>query len=241
MDALHFLNLQYWYCIIYSFFGGGCAYLDELRAAQGGASGDLSGAIGPDQSAFEVLFGWFASAGSALWNAAAFAASSVWSVIEGPVSFLWSAYSALAWGFSLFLALLILFSAAGLALIRFRELSVYGTLPPKSNEENVRNHRWQELLGEAMSSDPKRWRFALLEADKMLGELLEKLGYAGATTADKMRALPEDAFVTVPVAWEAHRVRNLVSLGSSDFILTQREAFRVMKLYEQVFEEFSFI
>ena len=223
MEWLHFLNLQYWYCIIYSTFGGTCTYLEELREQQGGGAEASPGVV---ERILEALGG----GGSALWE-----------TISTIVGFVWGLYSAAAWVASSFLALAILFALAGLAYIRLRELSVYGTLPPRSGEETERGNRWQELLLEAMSTDPKRWRFAILEADKMLGELLGNLGYTGATTADKMRSLPEDAFVTVPVAWEAHRVRNFVSQGSSDFILTQREAFRIMKLYEQVFEEFSFI
>lgn len=230
MEWLHFLNLQYWYCTIYSLFGGGCAYLEELRASQKVPKGGETAGETIDAEFFERLLGLFNFGDSQFWDAV----SSVFSVI-------WETYSALAWGVSSFLALAILFAFGGLMFIRIRELSVYGTLPPKSEEENVRGNRWQELLAEAMSTDPKRWRYAILEADKMLGELLGNLEYQGATTADKMRSLPEDAFVTVPVAWEAHRVRNFISQGSSDFILTQREAFRIMKLYEQVFEEFSFI
>ena len=93
----------------------------------------------------------------------------------------------------------------------------------------------------AKSTNPKLWRDSILEADRMLGKILGDLGYKGINTAEKMRNLPEDAFVTVPAAWEAHRVRNFVSQETSDFILTQREAFRVLKLYEQVFEEFNIV
>ncbi|MFQ5540985.1 MAG: hypothetical protein ACE5F4_01960 [Candidatus Paceibacteria bacterium] len=216
MDIFHFLNLQYWYCTIYSLFGGQCTFVEAP------SSGGSDGFAGFLASLFGIL-------------------QSVWNAASGIIAYLWDAYSTLAWGLSLFLAFALLFTLAGLLYIRLRELAVYGTLPPETDEERVRNHRWQELLDEAMTSDPKRWRHAILEADRMLGELLMKLGYEGATTPDRMRALPEDAFVTVPQAWEAHRVRNFISQGHSDFILTQREAFRIMKLYEQVFEEFNFI
>ena len=92
-----------------------------------------------------------------------------------------------------------------------------------------------------MSSDPKRWRESILGADMILGELFTTLGYQGATTDAQIRHVPDDAFANLPAAWEAHRIRNFISSPSSHFILTQREAFRVMKLYEQVFREFDFI
>jgi hypothetical protein len=135
----------------------------------------------------------------------------------------------------------ILGSAIGLALIRYQELSAYGTLTRQSAVASGLRSRWQLLLDQAISTDPKAWRSAILDADIMLGELLLKLSYQGDTTAERLRAVPEGAFVTLPNAWEAHRIRNFVSARSSDYILTQREAFRVMKLYEQVFEEFDFI
>lgn len=238
MVELYFLNLQYWYCIIYSLFGGGCTYLEQLRAE--GVDVPFDGVSAPSAGAPPVAetSGFF----SRVFDAYSGAFSAIWEPISGFVSFLWNAYSAAAFAVSGFLALAILVAVVGLLYIRFRELYTYSTLPPQEDKkDDPRTNRWHELLEHAKSTDPKAWRHAILEADLMLGELLDSLGYKGVNTAEKMRGLPEDAFVTVPVAWEAHRVRNFVSQGASDFILTQREAFRVMKLYEQVFEEFGVV
>lgn len=236
MTYLYFLNLQYWYCVIYSLFGGGCTYLDQLRE-QGvdvpfdGISGTGTGNAVAHVGFFTRLGDTFAATGSFFWHP-----------IAGAFSFIWHVYSALAWGVSAFLFFAILSALAGLVYIRIRDVYAYGTLPPEEEKkDDPQKHRWQELLDYTKSKDPKLWRQAILEADHMLGELLGGLGYGGVNTAEKMRLLPEGAFVTVPVAWEAHRIRNFVAQGASDFILTQREAFRVMKLYEQVFEEFNFI
>ncbi len=161
--------------------------------------------------------------------------------IGAVLSFIWTAFSWLSYSVSGLLFLFILSAIAGLVYIRLKEWSDYGTLPPRDAGKSYGWSRWQDLLNMAMTTDPKEWRGALVAADGMLGELLGQLGYQGDTTGDKMRRVPEDAFVTVPAAWEAHRIKNFVAARSSDYILTQREAFRVMKLYEQVFEEFDFI
>lgn len=227
MDWLHFLNLQYWYCLIYSVFGGECGFLDKPDKQPLDTVVQNKGVF---ETLFDTLYVFYASTLRPILH-----------VVGGGVSFLWDAYSALAWTVSGILFFVILSALIGFLFIRFRELYTYGTLPPEEKKDNPVHDRWQELLEYAKSTDPKLWRKAILEADTMLGDLLERLGYQGVNTAEKMKMLPEDAFVTVPVAWEAHRVRNFVSSGSSDFILTQREAFRVMKLYEQVFEEFNFV
>lgn len=251
---LKFLNLQYWYCVIYSLFGGKCTTTDygtpdipvprAPTVPSTGASasrpgfwdwlfGVHSGNTGTAVDAPVAHSGFFGS----LFDGILF----VVGIVGAILSFLWSLYSILAYMVSAILALAILTSLFGIAFVRFRELSTYSTLPPAAEHEHPLRSRWQSLLDDSMSSDPKRWREGIIEADVMLGELLGNLGYAGASTADKVRLVPEDAFVTLPLGLEAHRVRNFVSARSSSFILTQREAFRVMKLYEQVFEEFDFI
>ena len=224
MYVVHFLNLQYWYCLFFSFVGDGCAYFrDELN---GVATTTPAESIG----FFEGLALFFSNT-----------FGSVGGVVGGVVSTLWTWYSAFAFTVSAFLGLLILFALFGLLFVRLRDRSLYGFVAMKDTDSNPHKTRWEDLLEEAKSTDPKKWRNAIFEADALLGELLEGLGYVGESTGDKMQRLPEDAFVTVPVAWEAHRIKNFVSSGSSDFILTQREAFRTMKLYEQVFEEFDYI
>ena len=254
---LHFLNLQYWYCIIYSAFGGHCTYLDQLRAAEAAAKAAAKASAG---SAAHLTF-WqsvahnfaheFSFLGSLFGHGAVSTSTSSGLVpITLPpfvvtalhaLGWLWHTYSALAYTVSGFLALSILSALAGLAFIRFREMRMYGTLPPAVAEVNATKVQWQSLLDDALSSEPKCWKSAILAADMMLGELLSKLGYTGINTGERMQRLTDDAFATVPQAWEAHRVKNFISSGSSNFVLTQRDAYRVMKLYEQVFEEHRLI
>lgn len=220
MESLHFLNLQYWYCLFYSFFGDGCAFMRAEKIIRENSDDNFFGDAG-------MSFGEFFS--------------TFFGTIADFFLMLWAWFSALMFGISFLLFLLILISLGGLILIRLREREMYSTLVPRPVEDNPRRTTWEALLEDAKSTDPKKWRHAIIEADAMLGELLSSLGYPGVNTGERIQRLPEDAFVTVPVAWEAHRVKNFVVAGSSDFILTQREAFRVMKLYEQVFEEFTYL
>jgi hypothetical protein len=219
---LHFLNLQYWYCIIYSLGGGKCT--DSSMATVTKPPGPEGGA------AFNALM-------DTMWSGVLV----FWSGIADVATWVWHAYSTLAYAYSGFVAFAIASALAGLIFVRLRELGTYGTLPPAEKRDDSRMKHWKELLALAMTTDPKQWKSAIVEADLMLGELLAELKYPGLNTAERMKGLPENAFSTVAVAWEAHRIKNFLSAGSSDFILTQREAFRVMKLYEQVFEEFGYL
>lgn len=222
MQWLHFLNLQYWYCIIYSLVGGTCT--DSSMVVE-------TKPPGPEGSAA------FGALMDTIWSGTLV----FWSGISDVALWVWHAYSALAYVYSGILAFAIASALAGLIFVRMRELGTYGTLPPAEKRDDSRMKRWKELLALAMTTDPKLWKSAIVEADSMLGELLAALKYPGMNTAERMKGLPENAFSTMPVAWEAHRIKNFISSSSSDFILTQREAFRAMKLYEQVFEEFGYL
>jgi hypothetical protein len=215
---LRFLNLEFWYCVVYSIFGGRCAPVEPIDASVS--------AHGPYAGLFAALIG---------------GAVAVWQVVGSVLHGVWSVYSTLAYSVSGILFVSIISSLGGLVYLRYTELKNYGRLPPEPAGAHHLRARWQELLDRAMSTNPKEWRESIIAADMLLGELLENLGYRGRHTAEKLKNISEGAFVTLPAAWEAHRVRNFVSQGSSDFILTQRETFRVMKLYEQVFEEFKFV
>jgi hypothetical protein len=101
--------------------------------------------------------------------------------------------------------------------------------------------RWNRILEEAHSDSDQKWRLAILEADIMLSELLDVLGYRGDTLADKLRDVDRAHFQAVDIAWEAHKIRNKIAHEGAAHLLNAREARRVIGLYERIFKEFKFI
>ncbi len=100
--------------------------------------------------------------------------------------------------------------------------------------------RWDRVLQEANSESDQSRRLAILEADIMLGELLDELGYRGETLADKMRQVPKAQFNTIDIAWEAHKARNRIA-HESGYEIPPYEVKRLIGLYDKVFREFGFI
>ena len=100
---------------------------------------------------------------------------------------------------------------------------------------------WQRILNLVESKNESDWRTAIIEADIILSRIVDKMALPGETMGDKMRAIDKSDFVSLDNAWEAHKIRNLIAHEGSDFILTQREARRVIDLYRTVFEEFEVI
>ncbi len=80
--------------------------------------------------------------------------------------------------------------------------------PVASKDVSRAQLRWNRILEQSRSDSDQAGRLAILEADIMLNELLDVLGYRGDTMADKMKQINRTHFKSIDLAWEAHLVRN---------------------------------
>ena len=104
-----------------------------------------------------------------------------------------------------------------------------------------RNDKWDHITDLIASENPGDWRVAILEADIMLDELVTTMGHHGDTLGEKLKGIEQSDFKTLELAWEAHKIRNRIAHHGSDFILTHREAKRVIDLFREVFQEFDVV
>lgn len=124
--------------------------------------------------------------------------------------------------------------------IRAREAAkLRAQLPDQARP--VRNERWETVTAHVNSENPNDWRLAIIEADIILDEIVTRMGYRGMSLGEKLKQVEPSDFLTLDAAWEAHKTRNRIAHSGSDFILTQREAKRVIDLYERVFKEFHYL
>jgi len=105
----------------------------------------------------------------------------------------------------------------------------------------VKNIKWENVLKHISSNDPASWKVAVIDADSMLDELLIKMGYIGDSMGDRLMSINEDTFQYLNEAWEAHKVRNNIAHGGSDFVLNKQEAKRVIDNYELIFRTQKYI
>jgi len=152
--------------------------------------------------------------------------------------------------FCLMLLMGIIYSVERLKTIRRKESLIFEAKPKVENDakeiamspaEKKFTDKWTKILVHADSSNQNDWRLAIIEADIILGEILEKLGYQGESIGEMLKRVAKGDFKTLDEAWEAHKVRNAIAHQGSDLVLTQREAKRVIGLYQKVFEEFQYI
>ena len=137
---------------------------------------------------------------------------------------------------SVFLGILI-------ALVVIRTNRLLGTkinlakelLPPPSATSGL-NARWNEIEKHINSTREAEWKFAVIEADKLVDELLKGAGFMGDTMGDRLMNIQPGQLTTLQGLWEAHKIRNRL-VHEVNYFLRYTEAKRAVGLYEKTLKE----
>ncbi len=108
-------------------------------------------------------------------------------------------------------------------------------------DEIKKDSRWGGILNYVAGHNPGDWKVAIIEADILLEETLNKAGYVGVSIGDKLKSANSSPFNSLEDAWEAHKIRNKIAHAGSDFILTQKIAQDTINRFERIFREFGTI
>lgn len=155
----------------------------------------------------------------------------------------WALFVAISILFSLLVGIACIYCAIRILQVRHNERARHKAYAHSVATKNVpkTQMRWNHVREQVASSDEKQWRLAILEADIMLSELLDVQGLRGETMADKLKQGNRATFRTIDLAWEAHQMRNRIAHEGTKLHLDERDARRVIGMYEQVFREFKFV
>ncbi|MDI6734024.1 MAG: hypothetical protein QMD50_00820 [Patescibacteria group bacterium] len=100
--------------------------------------------------------------------------------------------------------------------------------------------RWEAVLIKAYSAPPNSYVLAIIEADKIMDDILERLGLKGVHTADRLEALASWDLKSIDELWRVHRIRNEL-VHTPGFNLSLDEAREVLGGYEKFFKEVGVI
>jgi hypothetical protein len=134
---------------------------------------------------------------------------------------------------------------SGVAGIGFSSASQLGTQSGSQSapeemvfkEQSARTKKWQRVVDHVESENPNDWRLAILEADILLDELLTNMHAEGDTLGEKLKSMTSAEMPSIQLAWEGHKVRNQIAHEGANFSLSQREARRIVLLYERVLRQ----
>ncbi|KKS12937.1 MAG: hypothetical protein UU70_C0028G0006, partial [Candidatus Yanofskybacteria bacterium GW2011_GWA1_41_6] len=108
-------------------------------------------------------------------------------------------------------------------------------LPPQPATSGS-NARWDEIEKHINSTREAEWKFAVIEADKLVDELLRGAGFPGDTMGDRLMNIQPGQLTTLQNLWEAHKIRNRLA-HDINYFLRYTEAKRAVGLYEKTLKE----
>lgn len=113
--------------------------------------------------------------------------------------------------------------------------ALYGTDRPLTSKNKLRE-RWENIRGRLESTNVSQYKVAVLEADALADEILDGIGYAGATMTEKLQSVLGGQLETKELLAEAHEVRNQI-IHDPHYVLTREDATRYLELFEKFFDE----
>lgn len=96
--------------------------------------------------------------------------------------------------------------------------------------------KWGEIMRHFESEKEAEWKFAIIEADKLVDDLLKSAGYPGDTTGERLMGIEKVQLLSLDGLWEAHKIRNKLA-HDTNYFLRYAEARRAIQFYEKTLEE----
>jgi hypothetical protein len=94
--------------------------------------------------------------------------------------------------------------------------------------------RWEGIKRNAQSEDVSKAKIAMIEADKMFGETLEKIGYKGKDTGERMAEVKSGQLIGIEEAKYAHDIFKKI-VHNSSYEIDIAEIQGALEGYEKVF------
>lgn len=102
--------------------------------------------------------------------------------------------------------------------------------------EDIFDARWKEVREHIKSTNTAEWRFAVIEADKILDDLLKKAKYPGDTLGERLMLMQPGDLTTLDNIWSAHKLRNTIA-HNPDYQVSYAEAREAIENYEKAIRE----
>lgn len=158
----------------------------------------------------------------------------------------WSTLGIISVSISILALVIIVFS-----LVRMYEIQVFDreeieheiheAMARDKETERLLNPRWKYILTLLESPNESDWRVAIMESDSLLEEALRNRGLSGETMSELLEEAKDNGYGNIQNAWDAHLIRNKIAHEGQSFPLTQVETRRIIKLYQNVFEDLEVI
>lgn len=98
--------------------------------------------------------------------------------------------------------------------------------------------QWDKIARKLQGQNESGYKVAIIEADKMIDELLIKLKYEGANMGERLEKIPEGQLENLNEIREAHKIRNQI-IHEDDFVVNREMAKETMDKYAEILRQFG--
>ncbi|MBZ9569811.1 hypothetical protein KJA16_02715 [Patescibacteria group bacterium] len=91
---------------------------------------------------------------------------------------------------------------------------------------------WKKIIKGLEKVSESETKLAIIEADDLLNEILERMGYPGETLGEKLKQLSEVILPNLDEVWKAHKIRSNI-VHDPTYRLSLGEARKVLEIYEK--------
>lgn len=134
-----------------------------------------------------------------------------------------------------------IYASVRLSEIRTEDAQKLGFVFNWKTEVNHQQTRWVRVEEHMNKDNISDWKIAIMEADNILDDIVERMGYPGKTLGERMKVIEPSDFPRLEEAWEAHKIRNQIAHKGTDFALDKGEAERVISMYKRVFKGVGYL
>ncbi len=100
----------------------------------------------------------------------------------------------------------------------------------------VTKERWEAIRKKVASGTLESMKLAIIDADKIVDDVLKRLGLQGTHMADRLEQIRPDELRSLEGLWRAHRLRNEL-VHTPGFELRPETAERAIQAYETFLKE----
>lgn len=96
--------------------------------------------------------------------------------------------------------------------------------------------QWNKIKSRLDLSSEAEHKLAVIEADNLLNETLERMGYDGDTVGEKLKQITSLRISNIDQILEAHKIRNNI-VYDPDYQLSLDQGQGVLEIYEKTLQE----
>jgi len=96
--------------------------------------------------------------------------------------------------------------------------------------------QWAKISKRLEAKKEAEYKLAIIEADSLLNDILERMGYKGEMIGDRLKQLDSTILPNIEELWQAHKTRNNV-VHDPDYSLTFDQAKKTVAIYEKALRD----